>query len=151
VLSQDQLEPDGNVAVNLASAIRRPGGDDDILLMDGDTITVPEQPSTIQVVGAVVNARAVLYHPGAGLGYYVANSGGFAPDASVDHIIVIHAGGGLIPANKVRELQAGDVIVVPTRVMAEKLKTSTNSFSSIFNSITSSAIAYRLLSTVFGL
>lgn len=151
VLDSGELEPDGNVAVNLAKAIAHPGGGDDILVMDGDTITVPDRPSTVQVVGAVMNARAVLYHAGGRIGYYVDNAGGFAPDAAVDQILVIHAGGGIIPASKAGEIQTGDVILVPTRVMAAKLKSNSNSLNTILGSVTSSAIAYRLITTVFGL
>ena len=70
--------------------------------MDGDTITVPEKPTTIQVIGAVINQRGVLFLPGKALDYYIAQSGGYAPDAAVKTIEVIRAGGGITPANKVK-------------------------------------------------
>lgn len=151
VLLSEELQPNGNIAVSVADAMRHPGGSDDILLADGDTITIPERPSTVQVVGAVFNARGVLHKPGAGLDHYVANAGGFTPDAARDRIVVIHAGGGLIPSDKARELKPGDVIVVPTRVMAEKLSNRANNLDGVFRSITNSAIVYRLATTLFGL
>ncbi len=150
-LNAKELVPNGNIAVDLTEALRHPGGNDDILLQDGDVVRVPEQPTTVQVVGAVVNGRGVLYRPNANLDYYVSQSGGFAPDAAKDKIVVIHAGGGLIPANKVRNLQPGDVIVVPTKVLAEKLSSNQNGFDSIFRSVTNSAIIFRLATGLFGL
>ncbi|HZO88693.1 MAG TPA: SLBB domain-containing protein [Chthonomonadaceae bacterium] len=150
-LKNTDLEPNGNIAINLPEAMRRPGGSEDILLVDGDTITVPEKPTTVQVVGAVVNGRAVLFRPGARLEYYVEQAGGFAPDAAKDRIVIIHAGGGLIPANRVRELRPGDVIMVPNRVLAEKISSNQNGFDSFFRSVTSSAIIFKLATSLFGL
>ena len=152
VLNASDLAPSGNVAVNLAKAIQRPGSDDDITLMDGDTITIPIKPTTVQVIGAVINARAVLFHTGQKVDYYVANAGGFTPDAARDRIVVIHTGGGLIPADKAGPLQPGDVLIVPTKVVAEKISNShSNGLDDIFRSITNSAITYRLATGLFGL
>jgi polysaccharide export outer membrane protein len=152
VLSADDLAPSGNVAVNLARALRRPGGEDDVTLMDGDTVTVPIMPTTVQVVGAVVNSRAVLFHAGEKVDYYVANSGGFTPDAARDRIVIIHTGGGLIPADKAGPLRPGDVIVVPTKVVAAKISDShSNGLDDIFRSVTSAAVTLRLATVLLGL
>lgn len=150
VLGDDALIPNGSIAVDLDGALRRPGGADDILLVDGDTITIPERPSTIQVVGAVLNTRGVLWKPGANLDFYVSNCGGLTPDAARDRIVVIRAGGGLLPASKVRELKAGDVVVVPTRVLAERLSTKKADIDGIFSKITSSALVFKLATSLFG-
>jgi protein involved in polysaccharide export with SLBB domain len=150
-LGEKELEPNGNLAVNLPAAMQRPGGRDDLLLMDGDTIYVPEKPTTIQVVGAVVNGRGILYKPGAPLSYYVDQTGGFTVDAAKDKIVIIHAGGGLIPGNRVREMRPGDVIFVPTKVLAEKISNNQNAFDSIFRSLTGSAVTVLLATKLFGL
>jgi len=96
-LTSKELEPYGNLAINLPEALRKPGGGDDILVVDGDTINIPETPTMIPAVGAVVVSVGVPYLPGKNLGYYIAHAGGFAPDAATDRIVVIHAGGGLEP------------------------------------------------------
>ncbi len=152
VLSEGDLAPSGNVAVNLDRALRRPGGEDDITLMDGDTVTVPIMPTTVQVLGAVVNSRAVLFHAGEKVDYYVANAGGFTPDAARDRIVIIHTGGGLIPADKAGPLRPGDVIVVPTKVVAAKLSEGrSNGLDDIFRSVTSAAVTLRLATVLLGL
>lgn len=150
-LADTDLAPDGGIAVDLAGALRRPGGDDDLVLLDGDTITIPERPSTIQVVGAVFNARGVLFKQGAKLDHYVAQCGGFTPDAARDRIVVIHAGGGLVPASKAGALRPGDVIMIPTRVLAEKLARRGGGLDDLFRGITNSAITLRLATSLFGL
>ncbi|MBV9850632.1 MAG: SLBB domain-containing protein [Armatimonadetes bacterium] len=150
-LGPGDLQPNGTLAVNLAGALKRPGGAEDIPLMDGDTITVPERPTTVQVVGAVFNARGVMYKPGASLDYYISRAGGFAPDAASDRIEVIRAGGGLIPASKAGALQPGDLILVPTKVLAEKISRSGNGFGDFFAGLAGTAVTLKVLSSLFGL
>ena len=142
VLSAQDLEPKGNVFVNLSGALQKPGGNDDLVMMDGDVITVPTKPSTIQVVGGVTQSRAVPFQQGATAEYYVTSAGGFAPDAAKDHIIVIRLGGGLMPLAKVRALLPGDVIMVPTKVQAEQLSKRSNGVDSFFKSLTSSSLLF---------
>ena len=150
LLTPSQLEPNGAVAVQLAQALRQPGGIDDVLLKDGDTLVVPEIPTTVQVVGAVYSGRGVVYRPGQSIDYYVRQVGGFTPDAATDRIEVIHAGGGLIPADKAGALQPGDLILVPTKVLAEKISSSNGGFSSLFQSLLGGAITLKVLGSVFG-
>lgn len=151
-LSPDDLVPQGNIAVDLAAALKKPGGGDDLLLAEGDIITIPERPSTVQVVGAIFNPRGVLFKPDAGLEHYVAQAGGLTPDAFRERIVVIRAGGGLIPAGKARQLKPGDVIIVPTRVLAEKLgHGKNNGVDNVFRSLTNSAVVFKLATGLFGL
>ena len=150
LLTPSQLQPNGSVAVQLAQALRRPGGIDDVLLKDGDTLVVPETPTTVQVVGAVYSGRGVVYRPGQSIDYYVRLAGGFTPDAATDRLEVIHAGGGLIPADKAGALQPGDLILVPTKVLAEKISRSGGGFSDLFQGLIGSAITLKVLGSVFG-
>jgi protein involved in polysaccharide export with SLBB domain len=151
LLTPSQLQPNGGVAVRLTEALKRPGGREDFLLKDGDTLVVPETPTTVQVVGAVFNARGVLYQPGQSIDYYIQHAGDYTPDAAKDRIEVIHAGGGLIPASKAGGLQPGDLILVPTKVLAEKVGRSGSAFSDFFQGLLGSAVTFKVLSSVFGL
>ncbi len=151
ILTPSQLQPNGAIAIRLAEALHRPGGSEDITLKDGDTLVVPETPTTVQVVGAVVNAEGVLYKPGQSIDYYIQRAGDFTPDAAKDRIEVIHAGGGLIPAGKAGAIQPGDLILVPTKVLAEKVGKSGGGFSAFFQGLVGSAVTLKVLTSVFGL
>lgn len=142
-LGPDVLDPNGLVAINLTGALLNPKSADDVILVNGDIINVPERPTTVQVVGAVFNARGVLYTPGKPLDYYVDLAGGFATDAARDRIEVLHMGGGVIPAKKLREFQPGDIVYVPSKVLAAKISSS-NGFNDIFRTLTNSLLLYRL-------
>jgi len=154
-LTDKELDPSGNIAINLLAALeqskRGVNGIDDILLKDGDTIIVPEKPTTIQVLGAVTNQRGVLFTPGKSLAYYIALAGDYTPDAAKDRIVVIHAGGGIIPAKDAKTLRPGDVILVPTKVLAQKISDNRNGFADFFKSLTSSAILFKVATGIFGL
>ncbi len=139
------LLPSGNIAINLAQALKTPGSSSDIVLKDGDRLTVPSTPTTVLVLGAVVNPRAVLWKPGAPLDYYLTNTGGATPDIDMQHIVVIRASGALAPIAKAGGIQAGDVIYIPTRVMVDRLSNHTNNIQTFMQSLTSGAILFRLV------
>ncbi len=149
-MSNADLMPKGNVAVDLAAALRRPKGDDDIQMADGDVVNVPELPTTIRVGGAVIDGRAVVYRPGQKLEYYIARAGGYAVDAAKDRIMVIRVGGGLMPAARVKALEPGDLILVPTKVLAERFQSHSSEIETFFKGLTTSAIVYKLAETILG-
>ncbi len=83
------------VNVDLEGALRAPGGRDDLTLLRGDSLYVPEYNPVVTVRGAV-NAEspvAVQYRPGAGLGYYIDNAGGYARRADKGRVHVRFANG----------------------------------------------------------
>lgn len=139
-----ELTPNGVIAINLPDAMKRPLGDADIQLMDGDTIEVPEIPTTISVRGAVLNQRGVLYREREGIEYYLAQAGGLAPDAEKKNIVILRRNGGTLPINKVKTLRPGDLILVPNRVLSERIGSKPNAFDSLFRSLTSTALMFRL-------
>lgn len=143
------LDPNGYIAINLPQALAKPAGSDDIILVDGDIIEVPEKPTTVQVVGALNSPRGVLFVPGKDIQYYVELAGGFAPDAAKDRIAIFQMGGGVVPARRARQLQPGDVIFVPTKVLAAKITKRGADFDTFFRSLTNYAIIFRLATGVF--
>jgi protein involved in polysaccharide export with SLBB domain len=150
-LTPEDLQPNGNVAVDLRAALAHPGGEDDILMADGDTVTVPTTPTTVEVIGAVMQSRGVLYHEGARLDYYLDHVGGYSPDASRDRVLVIHLGGGLVPIKKVKEFLPGDVIIVPTKVLEAQIGRRQNDLDTIFRNLTSSVLVVLVAKKLLGL
>jgi protein involved in polysaccharide export with SLBB domain len=150
-LTMADLQSSGDIAVNLAVALRRPKSQDDILMKDGDTVTVPERSATIEIVGAVIHPQGVVYNSGMPLQYYIDRAGGYAPDAAQKRVLIIHVGGGLIPASKVSSLRPGDVILVPTEVLAAKIGDHSGEFDKIFKSLTTSVLTVLVAVKLFGL
>ncbi|MDW8289674.1 MAG: SLBB domain-containing protein [Armatimonadota bacterium] len=147
-LRDEDLLPAGNVRINLLAALEKPGGPEDIEVRDGDIIYIPEKPTTVAVTGAVVVPSAVLYVPGKSVSYYIEYAGGFTNDAARDRILVIRATGEVLPARKIRTVELGDFIFVPTRVMAERLRDRQAEFDAVIRSVTAGAIVFRLIETL---
>ena len=150
-LQGNDLTPQGNIAVNVPDALKKPGGFDDIILVDGDQIVIPETPTTVQVIGAVYHSSGVQYTPAQNMDYYIQRSGGFATDAAKDRILVIRRGGGVLPASKAGQMRPGDLIFIPTRVQAEKLGSNNSAFNDIFKTVTNTALTAFLATRLFGL
>ena len=88
-----RLDDAGRVNLDLERALRDPRGDKDIVLQPGDSLDIPEFIPTVRVVGAVVSPTSVLYQAGEGLGYYIANAGGYAREADKGRVSVRYANG----------------------------------------------------------
>jgi protein involved in polysaccharide export with SLBB domain len=149
-LTAEDLAPNGNVAVNLKEAVAKPGSPDDFVMLDGDTITIPVRPTTVQVIGAVYHPRGVLFRDGSGADYYLDQAGGYALDAAKDRVQVIRAGGGLTPLKKVGKFQPGDVILVPTAPQAAKIEQKRDTIGDIFKGITNTSLVLLVAKKLVG-
>ncbi len=81
------------VSLNLRKAIENPGGDEDLILTDGDKIEVPEMAQTVRVMGLVQNPSNTLWNKRWRADDYVAAVGGFSPRAFKRKTYVVHANG----------------------------------------------------------
>lgn len=145
-LTTDDLTPAGNLNIDLPDALRHKGGIHDVVLKDGDIIVVPTTPTTVTVVGAVIVPGSVVYEPGRSVGYYVNHgAGGYAFDAAKDHILVLRYGGQVVKATGSTRVQLGDIIWVPTQVMAAKFSDKTAEVEAVSKTVTSGAILLAIL------
>lgn len=91
------LAPEGRVPVRLAHPRLMKGTADDILLDDGDVLTVPKDPGTVVVAGAVKSAGALPAREDSGYRDYVRAAGGAAPDADLKKAWILSADGTAVP------------------------------------------------------
>jgi len=86
----------------------------DISMEDGDTITIPESPSAVTVIGSVNNPTSVPFEISKGIDYYIQRTGGLTKHADKSSIYVMRANGEAI--NKfmmTKFVERGDTIVIP--------------------------------------
>jgi len=88
---------------------------DDVALLDGDQITIPMVPSTVSVLGAVMNPTTILFNPGRSSGYYINRAGGFNSHSDHRRTIVVRANGEVLRMRSIRKIERGDIILVPPR------------------------------------
>jgi protein involved in polysaccharide export with SLBB domain len=136
-----------NIAIDLGQAMANPGTVADIILREGDIITVPKFDNTVKVSGAVLYPNTISYDPNTNYKYYIENSGGYATGAIKRKVYMVHMNGAVAAkGSKNFEVRPGTEIVVPMRdlkndkrmTLAEVmgLASSTASIAAIVISIT---------------
>ena len=117
----------GRIGVDLSSALRRYESTDNLILRDGDNISVPAINSVVSIRGAVNQPSTVAYVAGKGIDYYVNAAGGTARNGDDGHAYVTQPSGKLEtvqehflrPASMPHPLP-GSVVTVPERDPADK-------------------------------
>lgn len=94
-----------------------------VTLEEGDTLTIPEKPQQIQVIGAVYNQTAFIFDEEGDVGDYLEKAGGFTKEAAEEMIYVLKVDGTALSKSQTkglfrralmsRSLDPGDTIVVP--------------------------------------
>lgn len=112
-----QLYP---VGINLEEALNNPGSDADIVLRDGDVISVPMYNGTVRVMGAVLYPNSVTFNEGKKLKYYVEAAGGFDTRARKDKSFVIYMN-GMVASCKSAEIRPGCIVIVPSKNQREPI------------------------------
>jgi protein involved in polysaccharide export with SLBB domain len=92
------------------------------ILLDGDSIFVPRNPNTINVLGEVLNPIAFEFNKRATVRSSINNAGGYQDYADKRKVYVIKANGLIEKANrniftKNVKLEPGDTIVVPRKII----------------------------------
>ncbi|MGH7254599.1 MAG: SLBB domain-containing protein, partial [Nitrospirales bacterium] len=107
----------GRVVVKMDSLESLEGSDEDIMLEQGDHVTVPQQPQTVSVIGAVRNPTSVVHHDGLAVDDYIQMAGDYTPDARKGEVYILRANGSTDSSYvRVKAVKAGDTVVVPARI-----------------------------------
>jgi protein involved in polysaccharide export with SLBB domain len=104
----------------------------DIELENGDTLTIPENPRSLQALGAVFNQTAFVFDPAKVLPDYIEMAGGYTESADKDRVYVLKVNGSAVQPRKggfflfsrstyvQRDgkplLEPGDSIVIPEKL-----------------------------------
>lgn len=113
------------VAVNLDKALANPGGQDDIVLREGDKLVVPQYSNTVKISGEVGYPISMNYKKGENLGYYIKRAGGYGNRAKKRGVYAINMNGSVekISHRSSKAVQPGSEIVVPTKNQNKKMTT----------------------------
>jgi protein involved in polysaccharide export with SLBB domain len=112
------------VTINLAAALQRPGGPEDLALHDGDVLTVPDSAGIVTVRGAVRSASVLQHRAGGKLSEYIRDSGGYMDSADPDRVTVTAPNGSTERVGRGQDpvLLSGSVIEVPLQRETERLQ-----------------------------
>jgi protein involved in polysaccharide export with SLBB domain len=104
----------GRVVVDLNSLA---GTEDDLVLHDGDSLTVQRPPAEVIVLGSVRNPTSVVHKKNKEPMYYIDRTGGFAKGADKKEMFVLKVdGSALSDIEKLKGVDPGDTIIIPPKV-----------------------------------
>jgi len=147
----------GRITTLIAPSAVLKGTPYDLPLEDGDAVYVPANPSTVQVLGSVLNPSAFIYDKRFSHTQYIRMAGGYSTEASPDRTYILKADGSAVrvkgasqsAAPWVKEygeekwqlVEPGDAIIVPMKVSSYKGLRQTRDYLDMFYKLAMTAAA----------
>lgn len=109
------------VAINLEAILKNPGSEDDLILEEGDILSVPKLLQTVRMRGDVVYPTTVRHEAGKSLKHYINGAGGFERRANRKQTYVVYANGavkrtkGFLGIRNFPPVEPGAEVIVPTK------------------------------------
>lgn len=111
-------------AIDMEKAIANPGGDNDIVLREGDKIIIPQFTNSVKVNGDVMYPNTMTYQKGKGVNYYVKQAGGYGNRAKKSKTYIIYMNGAVAQVGRGVKIEPGCEIIVPTKPHGQKMTTT---------------------------
>ncbi len=117
----EELVKNTNVGISLEKILASPRSGYDLIMEEGDIITIPKQLQTIKVSGEVLSPVTIIYEKGIGFKNYISQSGGFSDRSLKRRSYVLYANGAvrstkkMIFFNNYPPVSPGAEIFVPKR------------------------------------
>lgn len=103
------------VGIELDKALKDPGGDDDLVLREGDRIIIPEYNGTVKISGEVMYPTTIAYEKGKSASWYIDHAGGWGNRAKKSHTVIIYMNGTVARVGHNAKIRPGCEIVVPSK------------------------------------
>lgn len=103
------------VGIELDKALKKPGGDADLVLREFDRIIVPEYNGTVKISGDVMYPNTVAYEKGRKAGWYINQAGGWGNRAKKSHTYIVYMNGTVAKVGHNAKVRPGCEIIVPSK------------------------------------
>ncbi len=155
----------GRMVVHLASMDTFRGSAADFELTAGDTLTVPQNPQSVTVLGQVYNPTSMTYRSGRPVAFYLDQVGGATKNADEDEMFIVRADGTVVSNRQsgfglrwdkdnhrwlmggfqTTEIYPGDAILVPEQVKKTDWMKGTKDITTILYQMALGAAAISVL------
>lgn len=115
------------VGIDLVNILKKPKSRYDLLVEDGDVISIPKQLQTVKVTGEVLRPISIVYNHNRSMKDYINGAGGFTYNANAKGAYIQYANGSVdanrkfLFFNNYPKVKPGAEIFVPKRAPREKL------------------------------
>lgn len=132
------------VGIDLQAALDNPGSDLDLVLREGDVLTVPEYVNTVKITGNVMYPNVVTYNPDMTVRDYVRQAGGYGYRSKKSKAYVVYLNGTVARANRLSRnvVEPGCEIVVPQK------RKKNNGLSEILGVATTASSLATMIATI---
>ena len=112
-----RVEDTFSVGIDLEKAMAQPGSEYDLVLREGDVLSVPKLNNTVKINGAVMTPNTVGYLSDKNANYYLDQAGGYALNAKKSKKFVIYMNGQVarIKGRSKDKIEPGCEIIVPSK------------------------------------
>lgn len=134
------VKAEGRIVLELDNAGAELKNLPDLALQDGDSITVPRKPGTVEVIGSVFQSNSFIYKPRRSVKDYLLLAGGATGTADESEMYVIRAdgtarsgrGSGWFGGVGGLVINPGDAIIVPEKIERTSWRQSLKEWTAIF-------------------
>ena len=116
------------IGINLEEIMARPGSKYDLILEEGDVVSVPKQLQTVRLRGRVLYPTTVRYEAGKSVRYFIDRAGGFDSRAKRGRTYVVYANGEVARTKRFLifrvypGVEPGSEVIVPVKPIKIPLK-----------------------------
>ena len=112
-----QVDSVFTVGINLEKALLQPGSTADIVLREGDVVSIPKKSNTVTINGAVMVPNRVSYMKGKNVDYYLNQAGGYSDNAKKSKKFIVYMNGQVtkVKGSGKKQLEPGCEIIVPSK------------------------------------
>jgi protein involved in polysaccharide export with SLBB domain len=122
-----QINQQESIGINLENIIKAPGSNYDLILEEGDVLSIPRQLQTVRMRGELFYPGTVQYEKGNSFKQYISIAGGWSDNANIYKSYIVYANGS---ARRTRrflwikfypKVEPGAEIIVPKKPVKTKL------------------------------
>ena len=133
------------IAIDLKEVLTNPGGRNDLVLEEGDVITIPKEKMDVRISGQVLFPTRVVFQDNLSLDDYLGRAGGLADNARRGKIYVLYPNGNAAKTSSFLffrsypKITPGSEVIVPKKHLIERRRLSTGEVIGIATAVTSFA------------
>lgn len=115
------------IGIDLMKILEQPGSKYDLILQEGDVISIPKELQTVRMRGEVLYPTTARYDMSRGFRNYISRAGGFTEQARKSRSYVVYANGDVHRTNKFLffnffpKIEPGAEIIVPQKPEREPM------------------------------
>ena len=112
-----RVEDTFTVGIDLEKVLSNPKGNADLVLREGDVISVPKNNNTVTINGAVMVPNTVSYIQGKDVDYYLNQAGGYSDNAKKSKKFIVYMNGQVtkVKGSGKKQVEPGCEIIVPSK------------------------------------